>query len=125
MNDKNQNEQAEIRSNINRVDSELLKLLAERRALTLSMGKFKDRSGSALRDQEREQNLLKRLTEEAKPLGLDQYFITNLYHVIFEDSIRGQERYLTATANMSSDATELRVTFEGNTGSYSYLAASQ
>ncbi len=125
MNDKNSQEQQEIRSGITRVDGQLLKLLSERKNLTLQMGKFKDKSGSALRDQDREKALLEKLTEQGKPLGLDQYFITNLYHVIFEDSIRGQERYLTAAANTPTDAQEIRVTFEGNTGSYSYIAATQ
>ena len=125
MNDKKLQEQQAIRSGITRVDGELLALLSERKNLTLQMGKFKDESGSALRDQEREKSLLARLIEQGRLLGLDQYFITNLYHVIFEDSIRGQERYLTAAANTATDAQEIRVTFEGNTGSYSYIAARQ
>ena len=125
MNNETQQKRTQIRDGINQVDSKLLQLLAQRRALTMEMGRFKDQSGSSLRDQEREKNVLKKLISDAEGLGLDQYFITNLYHTIFEDSIRGQERYLTASANTSSDASQLRVTFEGNTGSYSFVAAKQ
>lgn len=125
MNSETQKKRTRIRDGINQVDGQLLQLLAQRRSFTLEMGRFKDQSGSSLRDQEREENVLKKLITDGEELGLDQYFITNLYHTIFEDSIRGQERYLTASANTSSDSSELRVTFEGNTGSYSFIAAKQ
>ncbi len=61
----------EIREKINSIDDKMLKLLAERRQLSVEIIKFKNEEKSSIRDKEREKQVLTRLLEVGREYGLD------------------------------------------------------
>ena len=88
-----------IREKITHLDQELLELFARRRSLTLSVAKSKAHKIRPVRDQQREQELLIRLINQGKALGLDAHYVTSVYQTIIEDSVLNQQAYLQTLAN--------------------------
>lgn len=114
----------ELRSQINQVDAGIIKLLAQRRKLSEQVIRIKDSSQIAIRDPEREQDLLVTLIKSAKELGLDSHFVSRIFHEIIEDSVRIQWGYLQDKANAAQRGRQLcRVAIPGIEGSYSYSVA--
>jgi chorismate mutase/prephenate dehydratase len=111
-----------IRDEITALDAELLSLLARRRALTTQVAETKIHHDIPVRDQKREEELLVRLIKKGKEEGLDAHYVTQLFHVIIEDSVLNQQALLAERANPGSALPLSRVAFLGDKGSYSYLA---
>jgi chorismate mutase/prephenate dehydratase len=112
-----------IREKITALDQKLLELFAQRRSLTLSVAKSKAHQIRPVRDQQREQELLIRLINHGKELGLDAHYVTSVYHTIIEDSVLNQQAYLQTLANPNMQVPTVSVAFLGDKGSYSYLAS--
>ena len=112
----------ELRSRITNLDSELLALLAERRALTNEVAETKISHQIPVRDIKREEQLLIRLIKHGQEKGLDAHYVTQVFHVIIEDSVLNQQAMLAERANPGSALPLNRVAFLGDRGSYSYLA---
>ncbi|GGF71470.1 prephenate dehydratase [Alteromonas lipolytica] len=112
----------QIRERITALDSELLALLSERRGLTNQVAETKIKHHIPVRDQAREEQLLIRLIKEGQEKGLDAHYITQVFHVIIEDSVLNQQAMLAERANPGSALPLNRVAFLGDRGSYSYLA---
>ncbi|MCJ8267945.1 MAG: chorismate mutase, partial [Psychrosphaera sp.] len=68
-----------LRDDINEIDSELLVLLAKRRRVSNLVGENKIKLKKAVRDPSREQQLLVRLINHGRSLGLDTHYIKQLY----------------------------------------------
>lgn len=113
---------AQVRDQITKLDSELLRLLAERRKLTNEVAETKIRHHIPVRDVKREEQLLVKLIKEGQKAGLDAHYVTQLFHVIIEDSVLNQQAMLAERANPGSALPLNRVAFLGDKGSYSYLA---
>ncbi|MBW3140767.1 bifunctional 3-deoxy-7-phosphoheptulonate synthase/chorismate mutase [Ferrimonas balearica] len=111
-----------IRKAITELDSELLTLLARRRALSLDVARSKEDAIKPVRDSERESALLTRLVSQGRELGLDGQYISRLFHTIIEDSVLRQQAWFQAQNN-PQQAPTTRVAYLGAKGSYSYLAA--
>jgi chorismate mutase/prephenate dehydratase len=111
-----------IREAITQVDSELLALVARRRELTNQVAETKIKHHIPVRDQKREEQLLIRLIKEGQKFNLDPHYVTQLFHVIIEDSVLNQQAMLAARANPDAALPLNRVAFLGDKGSYSYLA---
>lgn len=111
-----------IRQRITELDTGLLKLLAERRQLTNEVAETKIKLHIPVRDVQREEQLLIRLIKEGKHVGLDPHYVTQIFHVIIEDSVLNQQAMLAQRANPGSTLPLNRVAFLGDKGSYSYLA---
>lgn len=111
-----------IRERITALDTELLSLLSERRGLTNQVAETKIKHHIPVRDQAREEQLLIRLIKEGQQKGLDAHYITQIFHVIIEDSVLNQQAMLAERANPGSALPLNRVAFLGDRGSYSYLA---
>ena len=111
-----------IRERITSLDTELLGLLAERRGLTNQVAETKIKHHIPVRDQAREEQLLIRLIKEGQQHGLDPHYVTQIFHVIIEDSVLNQQAMLAERANPGSALPLNRVAFLGDRGSYSYLA---
>lgn len=92
----------DIRENVTRIDNEILKLLAERRQLSLAVAKSKIQTAKPVRDQEREHALLLRLIERGKEEQLDAQYVTQIFHTIIEDSVLYQQAYLQKLTNPDS-----------------------
>lgn len=115
-------ELVDLREKITALDSELLSLLANRQQYTNEVAETKIRHHIPVRDQLREEQLLIRLIKQGKEFGLDAHYVTQLFHVIIEDSVLNQQALLAERANPGSSLPLNRVAFLGDKGSYSYLA---
>lgn len=112
----------ELRVKITDLDTQLLTFLAKRQQYTNQVAETKIKNHIPVRDQKREEQLLVRLIKEGKKHGLDAHYVTQLFHVIIEDSVLNQQALLAARANPDSSLPLNRVAFLGDKGSYSYLA---
>ena len=84
----------DIRTRITTLDNNLLRLLSERRELAIEVAKSKQSTSKPVRDQDREQQLLVRLINQGRELGLDSNYIMNIYHTVLEDSVLLQQAFL-------------------------------
>ncbi len=84
----------EYRKKINKVDSEIIKLLAKRRELSREIIRLKNESQSSIRDKVREKELLTQLIELGKKEGLDSEFVKKVFHEIIDDSVKLQNKIL-------------------------------
>ncbi|PKF79369.1 bifunctional chorismate mutase/prephenate dehydratase [Vibrio sp. vnigr-6D03] len=116
-----------IRSRLNELDDQLLKLLSERRELSIEVAKSKVETSKPVRDAKREQQLLVKLINNGKDkYQLDAPYITKIFHTIIEDSVLLQQAYLQNLVNPGESRKPLaRVAFLGARGSYSHLASHQ
>lgn len=114
----------EIRLRLNELDDQLLKLLSERRELSIEVAKSKVETSKPVRDASREQQLLVKLINNGKDkYQLDAQYITKLFHTIIEDSVLLQQSYLQNLANPQRRKPLARIAFLGSKGSYSHLAS--
>lgn len=114
-----------LRKLINRVDEDLLTLLSERRRLSREVFLAKESTKSPIRDQMREEELLKRLIRLGKKGGLDSTYISRIFYEIIEDSVRLQQKFVQGSVTGKSKADHLKIAIQGIQGSYSYLAANK
>jgi chorismate mutase/prephenate dehydratase len=112
----------QLRIKISEIDSQILSLLAQRQDCTDQVAETKIQHQIQVRDQNREEQLLIQLIKQGREQGLDPHFVTQLYHVIIENSVLNQQALLATRANPESDRPLNRVAFLGDKGSYSYLA---
>ena len=113
-----------LREKINQLDSELIKLLADRRKLSKDVILTKENSQKPIRDQQRESELLNRLIKIGKKEGLDSHFLTKVFYEIIEDSVRLQQNYVQMKLNAKGEKKKtITVAIQGIEGSYSYLAS--
>lgn len=112
-----------LRKEIDKVDNDLLNLIAERRKLSLKIIKVKSRGEKPAREAEREKEIVNRMSSLAKKKKLDVFFISGIYKEIIEDSVNLQREYL--SGNKTSPVSREKISFaiQGIEGSYSYLAA--
>ncbi len=112
----------QIRDNINNVDSEILKLLAERRKLSEAVVSTKEKLDQPIRDPERETELLSRLINSAKKLGLDSHYVSKVFYDIIDDSVRLQQKHFQSSF-FDNGSDVFRIAIQGIEGSYSSMAA--
>ncbi len=111
-----------LRHDINEIDSDLLVLLAKRRRISHSVVEYKIANNKPIRDEAREQALLEKLISYGKSLGLDAYYINNVFQTILEDSVLNQQAMLQKSLNPDAMSETHRVAYLGGQGSYSQLA---
>jgi len=111
-----------LRHDINEIDSDLLVLLAKRRRISHGVVEYKIANNKPIRDEERELALLEKLINYGKPLGLDAYYVNNVFQTILEDSVLNQQAILQKSLNPDSLNETHRVAYLGGQGSYSQLA---
>lgn len=112
-----------IRDEITALDGDLLRLLARRKQLSIDVARSKQADRRPIRDQVREQELLERLIQEGRPQGLSPHYISQIYHLIIEDSVLSQQTYIQEQLNAEQQGTLTSIAFLGPRGSYSSLAA--
>ena len=113
----------ELREQINKVDSGLIDLLAERRKLSKEVIKEKNQNDNPIRDEKREEELLRKLIKEGKERGVDQHFLTKIFYEILEDSVRIQQSHLLNPTKETAANNRLTIAIQGIEGAYSYLAS--
>ncbi len=80
-----------LRKKINRVDAQLIKLLAQRFAIAKKIGDLKKKHSLTITDAAREKELAKFHTSLEKTYGLSQMFTKSLWKLILEESKRLQK----------------------------------
>ncbi|MEE9432047.1 MAG: bifunctional 3-deoxy-7-phosphoheptulonate synthase/chorismate mutase [Melioribacteraceae bacterium] len=112
----------EVRKDINKVDSDILRLLAERRKLSHKVADSKENSDKPIRDLERESELLSKIIGVGKEVGLDSHYTSKIFYNIIDDSIRLQQKHF-QTSIFNTESNVIRIAIQGIDGSYSSLAA--
>ncbi|MET0405077.1 MAG: bifunctional chorismate mutase/prephenate dehydratase [Cystobacter sp.] len=108
----------QLRVAIEQVDEELLDALRRRMDLAEDIARSKLATASPIRDQRREDLLLKRIRTSAMARKLDPHEVERLYRFIMEMSVARQHAWVTELDNVP-----LRVAFPGIEGSYSHQMA--
>ncbi|MCB9209182.1 MAG: bifunctional 3-deoxy-7-phosphoheptulonate synthase/chorismate mutase [Ignavibacteriales bacterium] len=111
-----------IREKINNVDSEILKLLANRRKLSEDVINTKVESDKPIRDTDRETELLSSIISKGKEIGLDSHYVSKIFYDIIDDSVRLQQNHFRSSF-FDNGTNVIRVAIQGIEGSYSSMAA--
>ncbi|HVR75791.1 MAG TPA: prephenate dehydratase, partial [Planctomycetota bacterium] len=111
-----------IRDEINATDDQVLRALAARRELARRIIQAKALEELPLRDERREEDLLARLIQKGREMGLDAHLVTRVFHEIIDDSVRFQQIFLLKRSN-DADEKLRRVAYQGVDGAFSHLAA--
>lgn len=111
------------RDDIERLDREFVRLLAERMQAVRQIGSIKkDHPDAPLRDEDRERRLFDMWAEEAERAQLSPYFVSRVLREILNYSRRDQERFLDRAAEPRAEAGTLRIGYQGVPSCYSDLA---
>ena len=76
---------------IDKIDSEIVRLLSRRVEVSLKIGGLKKGGGVRVVDLEREKEIFDRLIVEGKKLGFGEKYIRKVFEVIIRDSRKSQE----------------------------------
>ena len=116
------------RTQINALDTELLRLLNQRARIALRVGESKTAEGLSLCDHTREREVIERMCE-ANAGPLDDRAIVELFRAVIHESRRIQTRALDqsheeqAAHELKLDRGHVRVAFQGAPGAFSEEAA--
>lgn len=80
----------ELRTQIDKVDDELLELLARRMRISREIGRYKRHHGMPVLQTARYEELLAHRAAQASKLGMDSEFMRSMFQVIHEESVRQQ-----------------------------------
>ncbi|WP_295935915.1 bifunctional 3-deoxy-7-phosphoheptulonate synthase/chorismate mutase type II [uncultured Alistipes sp.] len=84
----------ELRAQIDKLDDELLELLAHRMRVSREIGQYKKEHNMPVLQARRYEELLARRAEQASQLGMDREFMRSVLQAIHEESIRQQMEVL-------------------------------
>ena len=83
-----------LRDEIDRIDNELINLLAERFSVTAKVGQLKANNQLDSVDPVREQEKLERLRQLASDKSLNSHFILDLFQTIFDEVVKNHRSFL-------------------------------
>lgn len=120
------------RAAIDAIDDELLRLLNDRAQLALKVGAVKTQSDTSLCDNNREREVLTRLSRQ-NPGPLDEENVNNIFQRIIDECLHVQLRAFQTPAaeaegvdvKLSHLTGEARVAFQGERGAFSEEAATE
>lgn len=115
----------QIRKQLDETDKKIIDALAKRQQLVREVSSFKIDEQKSIRDFQREEKLLNKITKLAREAGLDRYFAEQLFKDIIDHSVRFQTHTLVDYQNIKNDAKHVRVAYQGTEGAYSDLAATR
>ncbi|HLF61935.1 MAG TPA: bifunctional 3-deoxy-7-phosphoheptulonate synthase/chorismate mutase [Acidimicrobiia bacterium] len=120
--EEHEDDVAQIRDDIDRVDAEILKLLAERKAFSIRMAREKGIHDRPSRDMSREEDLISDRINSGMSHDLDSGLVNRVWREIINDSVRVQQEFLGRSDSLPGSVT---VAIQGIDGSYSHLASQQ
>ncbi len=82
----------EVRKKIDRIDDAIFDFLLERFRLSAQAGVAKRQINRPIRDKEREELILNRLSRKANDMDLDESFVSDIFSRILAQSNRIQEK---------------------------------
>jgi chorismate mutase/prephenate dehydratase len=114
----------DLRARLDGVDRRLVETLRERLETVAGIARVKAEGLSFLRDHERESELLERIEDWARELGLDPFRTQEIFREVIAMSLKSQEEALLKRERVERSARAAnRVAFQGEEGSYSSMAA--
>jgi chorismate mutase/prephenate dehydratase len=122
MNYNSNNQLADLRKEIDQLDSRILRLLADRLSLARRVVEEKDTRGLDIRDTSREGDIIRQRILEGAQLNLESHFVTKVFHELLAESNRAQHDLLQHKLNGFPARGSLRIAFQGIDGSYCHLA---
>lgn len=84
-------ELASLRAEIERIDSELVQLIGERREVSREIGLVKQKEGAQVRDRARESEVVSHLARKALQVGADSRLASRIGRELIEDSVKTQQ----------------------------------
>ncbi len=115
----------DVRKQLDTVDRRIVEALAERLRLVDDVAEAKGQEAASLRDREREEEILGRLAESARDVGIDESFLLRLYREIMDHSLRRQRALLDEDRTPGESPEILVVGYQGTEGAYSHVAATR
>lgn len=112
-----------IRQKLDKTDRKIIDALAKRQELIRDVSELKITDRKHIRDFEREEELLEKITRLAREAGLDRYFAEELFKDIIHHSVRFQTHSLVDHQNVEKDSDTVRVAYQGTDGAFSHQAA--
>jgi chorismate mutase/prephenate dehydratase len=112
----------ELRQRLNQVDDDMVRLLAKRLETVGLIAKEKAGSTQAIRDPEREREVLARVETLAQSLGLSAPLARKIFSEIISYSV---SRQIASLAGIEGEASEVAVGYQGSPLTYNNLAAEQ
>ncbi len=106
------------RQNLDRLDSQLLDILAKRIEIVREIGEIKANQGLQVLDVQRERALLTSILEKAEKRHLSQHFVAQIFRQMIRYGRNTQESILTPLTHESPV-----VQYQGTRGAFSWLAA--
>lgn len=86
---------SKIREEIDKIDSEILSLLAKRFKLGNYIALSKHKEGKPLRDFKREESLIQERTKKFQALGYsDDSFVKDIFNIIMKKMLQLEEKYI-------------------------------
>ena len=113
----------EIRKIIDDLDETIIKALGERQKIVQQVISGKLERADEIRDPEREEKLLEKIRRKAPEVGMDPYFLEQLFREIIQYSVRYQTHALVDHQNEKSQEQTIRVSYQGTDGAFSHQAA--
>jgi chorismate mutase/prephenate dehydratase len=113
-----------LRSKLDGVDRRLVETLCERLETVAGIARLKAEGLPFLRDHDREGELISRIEDWARELGLDAYRTQEIFREIIAMSLKAQEEELLKREQVERSAKHSDVVaYQGEPGSYSHIAA--
>lgn len=112
----------ELRERLNQVDDDMVRLLAKRLDTVGLIAKEKANSTRAIRDHERERQILARVEHLAQTLGLSAPLTRKIFSEVINYSV---SRQVAALAGVDGELNESSVAYQGTPLTYNNLAAEQ
>lgn len=113
----------EIRQSIDKLDETIVKALGERQKIVREILIDKLDREDEIRDPEREEKLLAKIRHKAPEVGMDPYFLEQLFREIIHHSVRYQTHALIDHQNDKSKEETIKVSYQGTDGAFSHQAA--
>jgi chorismate mutase/prephenate dehydratase len=110
-----------LRQELDRLDTDLVDVLARRHDAVKRVADLKARTSMPLRDVLREARQITRLAEQARAKGLDEALVVRLFREIVDYSVRTQELHL-GVAPATDRTRPITVVFQGAEGAFSHIA---
>jgi len=112
-----------IRKLLDQTDEQIVESLAKRQELVQAISELKIDETATIRDEEREEQLLQRITKLAREAGIDRYFVEQIFRDILRHSVRFQTHSLVDHHNRDEAASAVSVAYQGTDGAFSHQAA--
>lgn len=84
------NQLANLRTDIDHIDEQLISLLAQRKAVVEEIGKYKKEHNLPIVDLERFQALVAERMQSGNEQWLSEEYIRNIWEIIHEEAVRQQ-----------------------------------